>query len=350
MVEPRCPLEGVKVVEVCMFQQAPVCFAMMADMGADVIKVEPPVTGELGRRLGPMGKYGLRGYFENNNRGKRSLAIDYTKPEGLSVLYRLAKDCDIFAQNYRPGVARRRGFAYEDIKKINPSVVYLSMSAYGPEGPNADAPGVDGQAQAMGGIASVNGGSSGPMLTLGVAIADQTAAFINCIATLMALYHKRMTGEGQKIETSLLGGQIALMGHSLTQYLFSNDVLPRRGGEPGITGGDAPGISGCYEAQDGWSFLISILATHYDRFFDVMELDYLRKNPKFATPDEIARNGIEFLNILKAKFRTKPRDDWIKICRDNDLIAAPVNNFREVAQDPDVLANKYITGVDHPVG
>ena len=109
------PLQGVKVVEVCMFQQAPVCFAMMADMGADVVKIEPPKTGELGRRLGPFHSSGIGGYFENNNRSKRSLTIDYRKKEGLDILYRLASKADVFAQNYRPGVAARRGFAYEDI-------------------------------------------------------------------------------------------------------------------------------------------------------------------------------------------------------------------------------------------
>lgn len=342
------PLQGVKVVEVCMFQQAPVCFAMMADMGADVIKIEPPKTGELGRRLGPFHSSGIGGYFENNNRSKRSLTIDFRKKEGLEILHQLAGKADVFAQNYRPGVAERRGFAYEDIVKVNPSIVYISMSAYGERGPGAMLPGVDGIAQAMGGIASTAPlGEDGGMKTLSFAVADQTAAFLNCIGVLAALYRKRMTGEGQKVETSLLGGQIALMGHSMMHHLLTG-VLATPGAQGRVRGMPGPSIGGCFIAKDGKSFLFSVLTTHYDNFFKVMGLEELRKESRFDTPDKIAENREEFLQVLRDFFKTKDRDEWVRTFREGGLICAPIYNYAEAAADPDVLANEYITELDHP--
>ena len=141
MAESHLPLKGVKCVCVIMFQQVPVAFSMMADLGAEVIKIEPPGTGERGRKVLLFPGLPLSPYFETNNRGFKGLTLDIQKKKGLEILYKLVKDADIFAENFRPGVAERHHFAYEDLEKINPGIIYLASSAYGPDGPNAMLPG-----------------------------------------------------------------------------------------------------------------------------------------------------------------------------------------------------------------
>ena len=178
MAESRLPLEGVKCVCVIMFQQVPVAFTMMADLGAEVIKIEPPGTGERGRKL-DRSLGAISPYFETNNRGFKGMTLNIQKKKGVEILYKLVKDADIFAQNFRPGVAERRHFAYEDLEKINPGIVYLSSSAYGQDGPNALLSGTDLVAQAVGGIASLFG-EKGSRMTLGQhAVADETGAMVN---------------------------------------------------------------------------------------------------------------------------------------------------------------------------
>jgi crotonobetainyl-CoA:carnitine CoA-transferase CaiB-like acyl-CoA transferase len=178
MAESRLPLKGVKCVCIIMFQQLPVAFSMMADLGADVIKIERPGTGERGRHIGQVPGKAVSPYFETNNRGLKCLSLNIQKKKGLEILYKLVKEADIFAENFRPGVAERHHFAYEDLEKINPGIIYLSSSAYGPDGPNAHLPGVDAVAQAAGGIASIYGEEGTRMMTGQHAVADETSTHL----------------------------------------------------------------------------------------------------------------------------------------------------------------------------
>ena len=196
MAESHLPLEGVKCVCVIGFQQLPVAFSMMADLGAEIIKIERPGTGETARWSERYLGMPISPYFETNNRGFKCLTLDINKKKGTEILYKLVKDADIFAENFRPGVAERHHFAYEDLRKINPEIVYLTSSAYGPDGPNALLPGTDGIAQAAGGIASLYGEKGSRMMTGQHAVADETGALVNFGAVMVGLYHKKMTGEG----------------------------------------------------------------------------------------------------------------------------------------------------------
>ena len=181
IAESRRPLEGVKCVCAIMFQQVPVAFTMMADLGAEIIKIERPGSGETGRGSERFLGMPISPYFETNNRGFKCLTLDIQKKKGLEILYKLVKDADIFAENFRPGVAERHHFAYEDLEKINPGIVYLSSSAYGPDGPNALLPGTDGVAQAAGGIASIYGEKGSRMMTGQHSVADETGALVNSL-------------------------------------------------------------------------------------------------------------------------------------------------------------------------
>ena len=350
MSETHRPLEGVKCVCIIMFQQAPVAFSMMADLGAEVIKIERPGTGERGRGILSSPELPLSPYFETNNRGFKGITLNIQHEKSHEILAKLVKDADIFAQNFRPGVAERRGFAYEDLIKVNPSIVYLSMSSYGPDGPLAKLPGTDGAAQAAGGIASLFGEEGSRMVLGQHSVADETAAFINFQAAMVGLYHKRMTGEGQKIETSLLGGQIRLMGFSMTRVLFTGKEIERRRAR--ILPGASPGITASFNDKNGKPFMIQVVgeepwrksmaATGFDKMLAEVGC------AKLGEVTESEEKAKLFLDTMDKLFATNTREHWLKILRGADIVSAPITTLLEASVDPDVIANNYVIEVDHP--
>jgi len=345
----RRPLEGVKCVCIIMFQQGPVAFSMMADLGAEVIKIERPGTGELGRGLLKTPNFPLSPYFETNNRGFKGITLNIQKKKGQEILYKLVKDADIFAQNFRPGVAERRGFTYEDLIKVNPSIVYLSMSSYGPDGPLAKLPGTDGAAQAAGGLASLFGEEGSRMMTGQHAVADETAALINFGAAMAGLYHRRMTGEGQKIETSLLGGVIRLMGHSMTRTLMSGKEMPR--GRTRISRGAVSAISASFNDKNGKPFMIQMVGEElWQKGMAAAGFDKALADAGCAKLADVTSEEKTkvFLDAMNRLFATNTREHWLKILRGVDIVSAPINTLLEASVDPDVIANNYVIEVDHP--
>ena len=350
MAESHLPLEGVKCIGVIMFQQVPVAFSMMADLGAEVIKIERPVTGEKGRKVHLYPGMPLSPYFETNNRGLKCLTLDIQNKKGLEILYKLVKDADIFAENFRPGVAERHHFAYEDLEKINPGIIYLASSAYGPDGPNAMLSGVDAVAQATSGIASIYGEKGSRMMTGQHSVADETSALVNFGALLLGLYHKKMTGKGQKIETSLLGSMIRLMGYSMTRVLFTNKELPR--GRARVLGGAEPGMAGSFIDKNGKGFAIQMMGEEAwlkgmadAGFSKKLEAVGCAKPREVAASEEKAQLYLETMDTL---FATDTREHWIKILGDCGIDCAPINTVFEASRDLDVIANNYIVEVDHP--
>ena len=349
MVESRRPLEGVKCVCAIQFQQMPVAFTMMADLGAEVIKIERR-GGELARGMRLFPGQSLSWYFETNNRGFKSLTLDIQKKKGLEIMYKLVKDADIFAENLRPGVAERHHFAYEDLKKINPGIVYLTGSAYGPDGPNARLGGLDVVAQAAGGIASLYGEKGSRMTTGQHSVADETAALVNSFALMVSLYHKKMTGKGTKIETSLLGSQIRLMGYSMTQVLFTNEDLTRD--RVRVSGGAYPSFAGSFSDKNGKGFAFQIggeeewqkgmaAAGFSERLTEV-------GCAKLSEVTESEEKTQIFLKTMDKLFATDTREHLVKSLRDCGIVCAPINTVLEASKDPDVIANRYVIEVDHP--
>ena len=342
-------LEGVKCVCLIMFQQTPVAFSMMADLGAEVIKIEPP-EGELGRQLGVTPKFPLSPYFETNNRGFKCITLDLKQEKAREILYKLVKDADVFAQNFRPGVAERLGCGYEDLVKINPGIVYLSSSAYGPDGPNAKLPGTDGIAQAMGGIC-FSYGEEGTRVTTGqIAVGDETAAFHNFQAIMVGLYHKMKTGEGQLIETSLLGSQVRLMGFSMSRVLMTGEQMRRS--RMRLFPGQAPNLTATFTDKNGKPFIIQVLGEERWRkglenagLAEEMDKVGCARLGDIAASEEKRKT---FADTLDKLFATNTREHWLKLLREADVISAPINDVGEAAVDPDVIANQYIIEVDHP--
>ena len=347
---PHGPLQGVKVVSCSTAQAGTVPYMLMADLGADVIKIETPDGGDSSRRMTVLPGMGST-FFETNNRGVKSVTLNLKTPDGRAILHRLVAEADIFGQNFRPGAAEKNGFGYEELRRINPKLVYVSISGYGPKGPHAHLPGTDSMAQALCGIAEAYSMPGQKMRTGIVSVADETCAFLAFGGALAALTHARTTGIGQKVDLSLLGGQIRLMGWTFTTAMWRNQNPVT--GQARITGtAERPGISASFNDRDGKPLVFQL--TGPDNWSDAMTAlgFYPRlKKAGFEHLGVIIDNDakrIELLALLDDLFATGTCEDWVAKLRDADIVAAPINTLLEASNDPDVLANGYVTEIDHP--
>jgi crotonobetainyl-CoA:carnitine CoA-transferase CaiB-like acyl-CoA transferase len=347
---PHGPLQGVKVVSCSTAQAGTVPYMLMADLGADVIKIEAPKGGDPSRRMTVLPGMGST-FFETNNRGVKSVTLNLKEPEGRAILHKLVAQADIFGQNFRPGAAEKNGFGWEELRKINPKLVYVSISGYGTKGPNGHLPGTDSMAQALGGIAEAYSQPGQPMRTGIASVADESTAMLAFGGALAALHHARTTGVGQKIELSLLGSLVRLMGWTFTTTMW-RDKNPVTG-QARVTGtAERPGISASFNDRDGKPLVFQL--TGPEDWQKAMEslgfLDRL-KAKGFGHLGVIIDNDakrIELLALLDELFATGTRADWVARLRGADIVSAPIQTMLEASNDPDVLANGHITHVEHP--
>jgi crotonobetainyl-CoA:carnitine CoA-transferase CaiB-like acyl-CoA transferase len=350
MAKPHGPLAGVKVVACSTAQAGTVPYMLMADLGAEVIKIEVPEGGDNSR--GSTVLPGLPStYFETNNRGVKSVTLNLKSAEGRDILKELVKRADIFGQNFRPGAAEKNGFGYEALRKVNPRLVYVSVSGYGPKGPNAHLPGTDSMAQALGGVAQAYATPGQPLKTGIVSVADETCAILAFGGALAALTHARATGIGQKVDCSLLGGQIRLMGWTLTTAMW-RDRDPVTG-QARITGTpQRPGISASFNDRDGKPLVFQLGGNK--KWREAMSaLGFYEKLEQAGFGDlgvaiEDPAKRVALLRLLDELFVTGLRDDWVARLRAADIVSAPINTLLEASNDPDVVANGYVTEVDYP--
>jgi crotonobetainyl-CoA:carnitine CoA-transferase CaiB-like acyl-CoA transferase len=344
------PLQGVKVVACSTAQAGTVPYMLMADLGAEVIKIEVPEIGDNSR-----GSTVLPGmpstYFETNNRGVKSVTLNLKTEEGRAILYQLVARADIFGQNFRPGAAEKNGFGYAELRKHNPKLVYVSISGYGPKGPHADLPGTDSMAQALGGIAQAYSIPGQPLKTGIVSVADETCAILAFGGALAALTYARETGIGQKVDCSLLGGQIRLMGWTLTTTMWrGRDPVT---GQARITGTpERPGISASFNDKEGKPLVFQLNGNRPWRqamtalgFYEALEKAGFGDLGVAVSSDE---KRALLLHMLDELFATGLRDDWVARLRAVDIVSAPINTLLEASNDPDVLANGYVTEIDYP--
>jgi crotonobetainyl-CoA:carnitine CoA-transferase CaiB-like acyl-CoA transferase len=350
MTQPHGPLYGVKVVACSTAQAGTVPYMLMADLGAEVIKIEVPGIGDNSR-----GSTVLPGmpstYFETNNRGVKSVTLNLKTAEAREILKKLVARADIFGQNFRPGAAEKNGFGYDELRKVNPKLVYMSVSGYGPKGPNAALPGTDSMAQALGGIAEAYS-TPGQMMKTGiVSVADETCAILAFGGALAALTYARTTGIGQKIDCSLLGGQIRLMGWTLTTAMWrGKDPVT---GQARITGtAERPGISSSFNDRDGKPLVFQLGGNKKWRdamnacgFYEPLEKAGFGDLGVIISSEE---KRATLLRMLDELFATGSRDDWVARLRGADIVSAPINTLLEASNDPDVLANGYVSEIDYP--
>ena len=350
MTEPHGPLQGVRVVACSTAQAGTVPYMLMADLGAEVIKIEVPEGGDNSR--GSTVLPGLPStYFETNNRGVKSVTLNLKSDEGREILKKLVARADIFGQNFRPGAAEKNGFGYEELRQVNPKLVYISISGYGPKGPNAHLPGTDSMAQALGGIAQAYATPGQPLKTGIVSVADETCATLAFGGALAALTHARATGIGQKVDCSLLGGQIRLMGWTLTTAMWRNrDPVT---GQARITGTkERPGISASFNDRDGKPLVFQLNGARKWReamtalgFYERLERDGFGD---LGIVIESEEKRAHLLRLLDELFATGPRDRWVAALREADIVSAPINTLIEASNDADVVANGYVAEVDYP--
>lgn len=340
----RRPLDGIRVLDLTVWQQGTYATAILADLGADVIKVEERVSGDPGRFAWLDPEVGLSSYFEAHNRGKRSIAIDLKRGEGRAVLLHLAGTADAFVNNFRIGAIERLGLTYEALAAVNPAIVYVQASGFGPAGRDADAGAFDILAQARGGFASTNGEPDDPPIPAQVPIADQVGALHACIAVLTGIVSRGATGRGMKVDTSLLGSQISLQAFDIATHLFTGRLRPRS-----PRGGSRP-FWREYQAGDGTWFVIGMLLDRgWPDVAHAIGRPELADDERFATYiGRVGTHAEALIAILDGAFRSKSAWEWVERLNAVGMFAAIVRDYADVAADQQALANGYIHEVARP--
>ncbi|HAL48140.1 MAG: CoA transferase [SAR202 cluster bacterium] len=347
------PLKGIKVLDWTMWQFGPVSASMLGDMGADVIKIES-LDGDIGRALARMaGRYtGLAGdrnaYFETCNRNKRGIAVDLKTEEGRQIVYRLVEQADVFIENFRQGVPERLGMDYETLKKINPKLIYGSASGYGPKGPDSDKPSLDGCGQARAGLmmSATPPGATEPNRVIGAA-SDQMGGITLCLGVVSALLARDRQGVGQRVDVSHLSSTMWLQGLAVGMNLLAGNPFGHIDRQNPVN----PMVN-LYECEDGrWiQFMSSQFTRYWPQFVETMGLQELLDDPSTANPQGMRAGSPELTAKIAARFKQKTADEWIEVLDTSaDLIYAKVQSIDELQDDPQVIANNYITDFDHPV-
>lgn len=340
----RKPLEGIRILDLTVWQQGTYATAVLADLGADVVKVEERTSGDPGRFAWLNAELGLSSYFEAHNRGKRSIAIDLKQPQGREVFLRLAAGADVLINNFRISAIERLGLGYEALSAVNPQIVYVHASGFGPSGPDADAGAFDILAQARGGFASTNGEPDDPPLPAQVPIADQAGALHATIAILTGLVSRNLTGRGMKLDTSLLGSQISLQAFDIATHLFSGRLRPRS-----ERGGSRP-FWRLYRAGDGKWFVIGMLLDRaWPDVAHAIGRPELAEDERFSTYiGRVGTHGDALIAIFDEVFLTASAQVWVDRLNAIGVFAAVVQDYAEVAADPQAAANGYIHEVAYP--
>ncbi len=349
----KAALEGIRVVDWTIWQQGPYSTALLADLGAEVIKIEERDNGDPGRGLasaaGSTTKSGGRNfYLESNNRHKKSVAVNVKSPEGREIVYKLVEKSDVFVQNFRKGVAARMGLDYETLRKRNPKLIYGSATGYGPEGPDSGEPSFDYLGQSRSGLlyAACGPRDMPPTYIVG-GLADQMGAIMLSHGILTALLARERTGIGQAVDASHLGSMMSLMGLNISSRLINGKEMTRYPRESSFNP-----LWNHYKCKDDkWLCLGMIQGDRvWDDFIKAMGLERLAQDPRFAEMGARGKNAKELIKIFDETFLTKTREEWMKILHEGgDFIFTVVNSIADLENDPQVVANDYIVDYDHEI-
>ena len=338
------PLSGVRILDLTRHMTGPYATALLSDYGADVIKVESVPFGDPSRRTGTAFQDGESGLFLIWNRGKRSIALDLRTPEGVEVVQRLAKTCDVVMENYRPGVADKIGVGYEALSELNPRLIHVSISAFGADGPRALDPGTDPVVQAMSGVMSVTGEADGEPLYVGVPIADFTGAMVGAQAVMLGLLSRAQTGRGQKIDISMLNALMSSLTTRLASYWFGGEEPTRHGNEHSVV---APYQA--FQTKDGWA-VAGVWGGGLDpweRFCRAIDRMDLFEDPRFATNLERVALRAELNEILDAVFITRTTQQWQQRFQEARALFGPVLSIPEAVEQEQARATGLVTSIDH---
>ena len=339
---PDGPLSRIRVLELGQIISGAFAGMLMADLGADVIKVESP-RGDLGRNATIANLRGESAVFLAFNRGKRSLVLDLKSPEGRQVFYDLARTADVVVDNFRPGVVERLGLDHETLSRFNPGIVSCSITGFGQRGPQRDLPSFDLIHQAMSGLLSVTGPKDGPPARIGIPLADLGVAMFALHGILAALVGRQWTGHGQKVEISMF--------ESMT-FLHTYDALAY------LNGGEQPRAWGtqhahlvpwqAFETSDGYLVVAPREERLWRNYCTAIGLPELARHPSFATNSDRVANRDDLIPLLEARMRTRSTGEWLRTLAEHEVPAAPVNDLAAALREPTLNENDGIVHVDHP--
>jgi crotonobetainyl-CoA:carnitine CoA-transferase CaiB-like acyl-CoA transferase len=341
-VERHGPLQGMRVIELAHIMAGPVCGLMLADMGAEVIKVEK-LEGDDTRRTVPPALEGESAAYMMMNRGKRGISLDLKAPEGIEVLRRLLGSADALIENYRAGTMERLGIGYETLRRDFPALVYCSLSGFGRTGPYADRAGFDLVAQGMSGLMSVTGEGPGrPPMKCGPPVTDITAGILAAMGVLAAYTHRLKTGEGQVVDTSLFEAGI-------THTYWQSAIAMATGVAPGPMGSAHP-LNAPYEAfetADGWITIGAANQKNWTRLLTAIDMEHLAEDPRFAHNRDRMANRLALAQTLAPAFRQHGSAAWLARLEAGGVPAGPVLDVNALHRDPQALAREMVVEVEH---
>jgi len=343
MLEQR-PLKGIRVLDLSRVLAGPYCTMNLADLGAEVIKIELPGHGDDARRFPPMiPNSGDSAYFYGINRGKVSVTLDLRTPEGAAIFLDLAAVADVVVENFSAGTMARFGLGYEQLRARNPKLILCSISGFGQSGPMAAEPAYDIVAQALGGTMSVTGASDGEPTRCGLSIGDMVAALYGTVAILAAIRVRDRDGIGQHLDIAMLDCQVAMLEGALGQYSATGTI-------PGRIGSRHPSITPFqqFPAADDYFVVGAGNEALWKRFCDAVGLPHLKADPRFVDNPNRTRNHAQLDPLLREHFIARPRAHWLGLLSAAGVPCAPVSNVAEVARNPQLLERNMILPADHP--
>ncbi len=346
------PLSGIRVLDLSRVLAGPWVGQTLADLGCDVIKVERPGNGDDTRAWGPPFIKTAAGentqesaYYMSANRGKRSLAVDMTKPVGQKILQDLALHCDIVIENFKVGGLKKFGLDYQRLTKINPKLIYCSITGFGQEGPYADKAGYDLMIQGMGGLMSITGEADRQPMKVGVAVVDLFSGMYGVTGILAALFKRERTGRGDHIDIALMDCQAAMLANQATNYLVSDKVPHRRGNaHPNISPYEV------FETSDGYMILAVGNDRQFEAFCDVAGCVELAENPKYQTNTARVENREQLVPFVQGILNKKPTDYWISALETVKVPCGPINDLSRVFADPHIQQRGILKEYEHSGG
>jgi CoA:oxalate CoA-transferase len=339
------PLSGITVVDLSRILAGPYCTMVLSDLGARVIKVERPVTGDDARATGPfLGP--VSGYFASINRAKESIALDLKAEEDREVFRALLANADVLVENYRPGVMEKLGFGWEDLKDAYPTLIYAAVSGFGHTGPYKDRPAYDMVVQAMGGVMSLTGHPGGEPTRVGTSVGDLTAGLFTTIGICSALYHRQTSGRGQKIDVGMLDSQVAILENAIARHSATGEV-------PGPLGARHPSIVpfAAFHTQNGHIVIAAGNDSLFQRLSEALGCPEMAKDARYLSNALRADHVDALKDELEAILTTNTTEHWLEVVQAAGVPCGAINNVAQVMADPQVAArNMIVTNEDPDAG
>lgn len=338
----RKPLEHIKVLDFTRVLAGPYCTMILANMGAEIIKVERPGTGDDSRDFGPF-MNGQSAYFVSINRGKKSISLDLKSPKAIELVKELVKEVDVVAENFRPGTMEKLGLGYEELKKINPRLIFATMSGFGQTGPYSRRPAYDMVVQGMGGIMSITGEEGGDPVRVGTSIGDITAGMFGAIGILASLIDREISGEGRMVDVAMFDGQLAILENAISRYTATGEVpKPLGARHPSIAPFEA------YKTKDSYVIIACGNDALWEKFCKLTGREDLLEMEIFKTNPDRVKHVRELKKYMTEIFSQKTTAEWDEYLNKNGVPCSAINTVDKLFSDPQVEARKMLVEVEQP--